>query len=225
MNNDLEDTIPNHPITAKPEPDAFDQILHAADHGFDPKTKKATEDDGLKLLDSDKVPEWLDEEDYRADLPSWLAASAGDDLVVQNGLPRARNTIPEWMTERDSNNDNQHTDFSEFRWDPEVNSEKDEKKFDPNETQKTKAVKREDPAILKKVVTMPKPSFINLDKHDKAFLGLGAIGLYLIIFNLIGWAIPTGIDNLIIDVIGLYLYNVLADKGYDVRNLLPRKQK
>lgn len=173
-----------------------------------------------------QLPDWLEDDDGIGDLPSWLTASGDDDLFAKNGLPKAsRNRIPDWMTERDPVQVEPDIDLSEFRWDPDAVVKKDKEKFDPNKTQEVKTVKREEPKPEQKAPSKTRINLTSLSKQKKALLGLGAIGLYLFVFNLIGWAIPTGIDNIIIDVLGIYVYTTLADNGYDVRNLLPRKRK
>lgn len=154
-----------------------------------------------KLLNSAKnsTPDWLKEDNNNDDLPSWLTASAGDDLFAHKGLPKAsRNRIPDWMTEH-----GQDIDLTA------KNGLSDPKEvFDPNQTQKVIAVKKPDPVLVK-----------------KGRIAMLVIGVYVVLLNLVFWRVPTGFDNILIDAVGIYLTIYLADMGYDIRNLIPLIKK
>lgn len=170
-----------------------------------PSHPTETDNDGFKLLSPDEEVGLLEEDKTNRDLPSWLTASDNDDRFAKKDLPTTNgNTIPDWMKERDHGGDDQNTGLSEFRWKPDADAKNGEKKFDPNQTQKIEVVKKPDLVLAKKGRT-----------------ALLVIGVYVVLLNLVFWKVPTGIDNILIDVFGIYLTIYLADMGYDVRNLIP----
>lgn len=170
------------------------------------------------LLNSarNSTPDWLKGDDDTGDLPSWLTASAGDKPFAEKGLPKAsRNTLPDWM--RDSRVVGDSPD-----WLAEAREVK--KSFDPNETQKTTAVKRHTirplpnnvPAV-KKIKRLTKfTSYLKNNKSIQAFLVL----IFTIGFgNIITSLFPTILDNIVADIVYIALYKWLASIGYDAKDI------
>ena len=99
--------------------------------------------------------------------------------------------------------------------------------FDPNKTQKTGAVKKE-PIHIKSNILPTKPLqdqnfFTRNDNKD--FKGFLALVTVILIFESIGWAIPTPIDNFIIEIGYFYFYKWLRDKDYDALKFLLKNKK
>ena len=182
--------------------------------------------DGLPNVEEVVLEDSANEDEEQREeesLPEWLSTT------YKNALKAKKDQLPDWMKEVDAGSTAPIWPDDEDVFNQNGLSNEAQEYIDPDETQKIKPVNRHeiqtDQLQPEKKPAKPTIRFINLDKHDKALLGLGAIGLYIVVFNMIGWAIPTGIDNIIIDVLGIYVYTTLADNGYDVRNLLPRKRK
>lgn len=217
---DQEKTKPNYPFAAKPKPDAFDRLEENVEVLWQNDSELGRDWLNLSLIDEAGLPEspfdtvkWLDEE------PEPVKKMTNEE-----------DNLPDWMKEHDPDKDGQSIGFSEFRWKPVAGAKKDEKKFDPNKTQKVKAVKTDEPHETqgdqlqpKKAPEKTKVSFINLDKFDKAFIAFVGLFLYAIAVNLAGSFIPARFDEIVLNLTGYYLYMYFADKGYDIKNLLPRK--
>lgn len=171
-----------------------------------------------KLLESARrsTPDWLEEDKTNRDLPSWLTESGDDDLFAQKVLPQAsRNTLPDWM--RDSRVVGDSPD-----WLAEAREVK--KSFDPNETQKTTAVKRDTirplpnnvPAV-KKIKRLTK--FVSYLKNNKSIQAFLVLILTIGLGNIITSLFPTILDNIVADIVYIALYKWLASIGYDAKDI------
>ncbi|OGD81489.1 hypothetical protein A2572_02565 [Candidatus Collierbacteria bacterium RIFOXYD1_FULL_40_9] len=169
------------------------------------------------------TPNWLEEDKTNSDLPSWLTASSDDDLFAQKGLPEAkRSTITDWMKEPEFSIPAWPDDDALFAKIGLPEKVVEEKVFDPNQTQKVVAQKKQE--NTQELHVKKKNSFFNPNKHGKAIFVLAGVVLYLITINAIGSAFPSHLDDLIMDILGLLFYTYAQEHGYDLKFLLPHKK-